>query len=381
MQRTISSTLSRNVLKQRRLLSSSRVSFALPAPTPTVSVLDSLVTQSERFKTYKPVTPGLRHLKRPISPHLYEGDPVRLLTVPKRKTGGRNSTGKIAVRHIGGGHKQRLRVIDFKRMEPGPQDVIRIEYDPGRSAHIALLKSRNLASKMPFSYILAPDGIRAGDVLQSYRSGIPAGMVPGWEDTKKLTKREQKLLAEKEKAKFAAMAAGDLSAAKDGLKDTSNPYLQQIGAAKAAKGKVDTNPASPQSVVPPQQATPAPRVSTETSLSLGILRTMTLKPGNVLPLRLIPSGTMIHNITLDPIGKAVLVRSAGSSGQVVAHDDKGKYTQVKLQSGEVRNILQDCCATIGKVSNGDWKNRSLGKAGRSRWLGIRPSVRGMAMNA
>jgi ribosomal protein L2 len=108
---------------------------------------------------------------------------------------------------------------------------------------------------------------------------------------------------------------------------------------------------------------------------------MTLKPGNVLPLRLIPTGTVINTISLKPDGPGILVRSAGSFGQVVAQDDGSRYVHVRLQSGEVRKVLRDCCATIGKVSNPLWKNRSLGKAGRSRWLGIRPTVRGVAMNA
>ncbi len=120
--------------------------------------------------------------------------------------------------------------------------------------------------------------------------------------------------------------------------------------------------------------------SSSQSLALGVFRSMTLKSGNVLPLRLIPPGTIIHNITLSPQGPAILVRSAGTSGQVMAHEDSGRYTQVRLQSGEVRKVLQDCCATIGKVSNPLWKHRSLGKAGRRRWLGWRPEVRGVAMN-
>ena len=117
------------------------------------------------------------------------------------------------------------------------------------------------------------------------------------------------------------------------------------------------------------------------SLAMGQLRSMTLKPGNVLPLRLIPTGTVISCISLKPDGPGILVRSAGSFGQVVAQDDGSRYVHVRLQSGEVRRVLRDCCATVGKVSNPLWKNRSLGKAGRARWLGVRPTVRGVAMNA
>jgi ribosomal protein L2 len=130
-----------------------------------------------------------------------------------------------------------------------------------------------------------------------------------------------------------------------------------------------------------QAATEAASDASSQSLALGLLRSMTLKPGNVLPLHLIPPGTVINTISLKPNGPGILVRSAGTFGQVIAHEEKGRYVQVRLQSGEVRKILRDCCATIGKVSNPLWKNRSLGKAGRSRWLGIRPAVRGVAMNA
>lgn len=268
------------------------------------------------YKTYKPVTPGIRHLKRPLNEHLWPGRPVRELTAARRKRGGRNSHGVITVRHRGGGHRQRIRIIDFSRMEPGVHDIVRIEYDPGRSAHIALVRNRdpNAEGTKKWSYILAPEGMRAGDQVQSFRQGIPKGFIPGFDNA----------LDEK----------GD-------------------GSSK----------------------------SSAQTLALGLLRTLTLKPGNVLPLKLIPPGTIIHNVSLKPDGPGILVRSAGSFGQVVTHEETGRYVHVQLQSGEIRKVLRDCCATIGKVSNPLWKNRNLGKAGRSRWLGRRPSVRGVAMNA
>ncbi|KAJ7071149.1 translation protein SH3-like domain-containing protein, partial [Mycena amicta] len=266
------------------------------------------------FKTYKPVSPGIRHLRRPLNPHLWHGRPVLQLTVAKRKSGGRNSTGRITVRHRGGGHRQRIRILDYKRDEPGIHDVVRIEYDPNRSAHIALLKNRSLEAlgTKRWTYIIAPEGLRAGDEVQSFRRGIPDGFVPGL--------------------------------------DVADAIQQQLEQSSAQ------------------------------SLALGLLRTLTLKPGNVLPLRLIPIGTVVHNIALLPSGPGILVRSAGSAGQVVNHEES-RYTHVQLQSGEIRKILQDCSATIGRVSNPLWKNRNLGKAGRARWLGRRPSVRGVAMNA
>ncbi|KAK7468965.1 mitochondrial 54S ribosomal protein rml2 [Stygiomarasmius scandens] len=291
-----------------------------------VDISTALARTSAIFKTYKPVTPGIRHLRRPLNPHLYEGRPVRLLTIPKRKKGGRNNSGRITVRHRGGGHRQRIRTVDFRRDEPGIHDVVRIEYDPGRSAHIALLKNRSPLAEgtKKWSYIIATEGMRAGDTVQSFRSGIPDDLVPG-------------LVLEKPSQKRAN---------KDGTEE-----------------ELSTQESSDQ------------------SLALGMFRALTLKSGNVLPLYLIPPGTVIHNIALSPQGPGILVRSAGSSALVMAHEDSGRYTQVRLQSGEIRKVLQECCATIGQVGNYLWKNRSLGKAGRSRWLGWRPSVRGVAMNA
>ncbi|KAJ6621610.1 translation protein SH3-like domain-containing protein [Mycena sp. CBHHK59/15] len=303
--------------------------------------LDAVMSRTKAvFKTYKPITPGIRHLRRPLNPHLWQGRPVLQLTIAKRKSGGRNARGRITVRHRGGGHRQRIRTLDFKREQPGIHDVVRIEYDPGRSAHIALLKNRDPAAEgtNKWSYIVAPEGIRAGDQVQSFRQGIPDGFVPGL-DVSKLNS--------------PAAAALDADADAD-----SDSFL--AGSAEAIQRDLEQ--------------------SSSQSLALGLLRTLTLKPGNVLQLRLIPIGTVIHNISLVPTGPGVLVRSAGASGQVVGHE-ASRYTHVRLQSGEVRKILQDCCATIGRVSNPLWKNRNLGKAGRNRWLGRRPSVRGVAMNA
>ena len=290
-------------------------------------VSKSLKNDTSLFKTYKPITPGIRHLRRPRNDHLWKGKPIKLLTEPLRQQGGRNNTGRITVRFRGGGHKQRIRLVDFMRNSAGPQDVIRIEYDPGRSAHIALVRAREATGNdgKRFAYILAPEGLRAGDVVESFRNGIPDGLVPGFVDINS--------------SSFAAPGDPDSEPDASAMTNSSNQ-----------------------------------------SLALGNLRLRTIKTGNVLPLRLIPTGTVVHNVSLHPQGRARLVRSAGTSAQVVAHDNKGKYTQIRLQSGEVRRVHQDCVATIGKVSNPLWKNRNLGKAGRSRWLGIRPTVRGVAMN-
>jgi ribosomal protein L2 len=306
-------------------------------PPPSANTVNAALARTTTlFKTYKPISPGIRHLKRPLLPHLYAGRPLRELTVARRRHGGRNNQGRITVRFIGGGHRQRIRLVDFMRTTPGPHDVVRIEYDPGRSAHIALLRARDpTAGREAWSYILACDGMRAGDAVQSFRGGIPDGMVPGFTDSKEIRGSSMDALA----ARDAAAPADDAAAAARRMSQSS------------------------------------------AALAIGVLRAMTVKPGNVLPLRLIPTGTVVHNLALSPQGPARLVRSAGTFAQIVSHEDAGKYTHVRLQSGEVRKVLQDCVATIGKVSNPLWKNRVLGKAGRNRWLGRKPHVRGMAMNA
>ena len=325
-----SRTLLRSCLRPQKssVLSATTLGFRSYATEvtldPSTSISKSLSRASTLFKTYKPVSPGIRHLRRPLNPHLWEGRPIRELTVALRKKGGRNNTGKITIRHRGGGHRRRIRLVDFVRKEPGQHDVVRIEYDPNRSAHIALIKNRDpkVEGIKKWSYILATEGLRAGHVVESFKEGIPDGLVPGYKDSKE------------DRAKAAVKTVN-------------------------ADGVVETSSAS---------------------LALGVLRSLTIKPGNVVPLRLVPPGTIVNSVALQPEGRGILVRSAGSFGQVVSHEDGGKYTHVKLQSGEVRKVLQECCATIGKVSNPLWKNRSLGKAGRSRWLGRRPTVRGMAMN-
>ena len=266
-----------------------------------------LVRTDHQFKTFKPITPSIRWVRHPLNPHLHRGKPVRELTRAKRSTGGRNHHGHITVRGRGGGHRRRLRLVDFYRWESGEQVVRRLEYDPNRSAHIALLEHKESGR---LSYILAPDGVSAGDVVQSYRN-----------------RRDE------------------------------------------------TNESS--------------------TLDLGIFRTHAIRAGNVLPLRLIPIGTTIHAISLSPLGPAKLVRAAGTTGQLVAFSSYRKHSpseesddptagathaQVRLSSGEVRFVPINCCATIGVVSNKDHQHRRLGKAGRSRWLGRRPKVRGVAMN-
>ena len=220
----------------------------------------------------KPTSPGRRGVVQVKTPGLHKGKPYAPLVEKKAKTGGRNNYGRITTRHRGGGHKQKYRVIDFKRRKDGiPAVVERIEHDPNRSAHIALLKYADGERR----YIIAPKGVEAGAELMSGRE--------------------------------------------------------------------------------------AP-----------------IKAGNCLPLRNIPLGTVVHCVELKPGKGAQMVRSAGGMAQLVARE--GTYATLRLRSGEMRKVLADCRATIGEVSHGEHSLRKLGKAGAKRWRGIRPTVRGVAMN-
>jgi large subunit ribosomal protein L2 len=223
------------------------------------------------LKTYRPTSPGRRGMSGSTFEEITKGRPEKSLLLPLKKRAGRNNQGRITVRHRGGGAKRRLRIIDFKRDKFGvPGRVAAIEYDPNRSARIALIYYADGEKR----YILAPAELNVGDVIKS----------------------------------------GD-------------------GAE--------------------------------------------LKPGNVLPLKLIPGGTLIHNIELKKGKGGQLVRSAGAAAQLMAKE--GEYALVRLPSTEVRRIHIDCLATIGQVGNVEHRGISLGKAGRKRWLGWRPTVRGSAM--
>ena len=224
------------------------------------------------LKKFKPVTPGQRFATVPTFDEITKKKPERSLIEPVRKTGGRNAQGRVTVRHRGGGHKRYYRVVDFKRDKDGvPAKVAAIEYDPNRSARLALLRYADGEKR----YILAPEGLAVDDTVLS---GTDAEV----------------------------------------------------------------------------------------------------RPGNAMPLRGIPIGTMIHNIEMAPKRGGQMVRAAGTSAQVMAKE--GDYAHVRLPSGEVRLLGLDCRATIGQVSNLEHDSVTLGKAGRSRWLGIRPGVRGVAMD-
>ncbi|AGA76547.1 50S ribosomal protein L2 [Echinicola vietnamensis] len=223
-------------------------------------------------KKLKPVTPGTRYRLAPTFDEVTKSKPEKSLLAPLKRSGGRNNSGKMTARYIGGGHKKRLRIVDYKRNKDGvPATVKGIEYDPNRTARLALLYYADGAK----AYIVAPEGLTAGDTVISGEHVAP-------------------------------------------------------------------------------------------------------EVGNNLPMMNIPLGTIIHNVELKPGKGGTLARSAGSYAQLVAKE--GKYVAIKLPSGELRLILGVCKATVGTVSNADHMNVVLGKAGRNRWLGKRPRVRGVAMN-
>ncbi len=224
------------------------------------------------IKKYKPTSPGVRHMTVSTFEEITKKEPEKTLLSPLKGTGGRNSSGRLTVRHRGGGVKRKYRIIDFKRNKDGiPAKVAGIEYDPNRSANIALLHYLDGEKR----YIIAPAGLKVGDIVESGESAD-------------------------------------------------------------------------------------------------------IKVGNALPLRNIPLGSIIHNIELQPGKGGQLVRAAGNSAQLMAKE--GKYAQVRLPSGEVRMILLSCKATIGQVGNVEHENITIGKAGRNRHMGIRPTVRGSVMN-
>ena len=220
---------------------------------------------------YKPTTPSRRNMQAPSFEEVTKFSPEKSLITKKKKNAGRNSYGRITVRHHGGGNKQKYRIMDFKRQNDEPAKVIGVEYDPNRTAYIALLE--NESGKK--SYIIAPVGLKDGDVVYSGASAD-------------------------------------------------------------------------------------------------------IKPGNCLPISAIPVGTFIHNVELYPGKGAQLVRSAGAAAQLMAKENG--VAQIRLPSGEVRIVRLDCKATIGQVGNVEHETVKLGKAGKTRHLGIRPTVRGSVMN-
>ncbi|KAJ1954236.1 mitochondrial 54S ribosomal protein rml2 [Linderina pennispora] len=301
------------------LVSALTSKFVVPKPQISVRTMANTFDDGQ-FKTWKPLAPTLRQRRMASRKDLHKGGPVRELTVAKRRTGGRNNTGKITCRHRGGGAKRRIRLVDFKRHTVGPQEVVRLEYDPGRTAHIALIKHMETGE---LSYILAPAGLKPGAVVQSYMR-----------------------------------ADLDEKPAKAEAKPVENVEQQ---------GEVDEEAAIKELF--------RPRADLMTDLQSKV----NIDIGNCMPLRLIPIGTTIHNIGLHPFGRAQIARSAGASAQLLYTAPTGT-AQIKLMSGEVRRVPVDAPATIGSVSNPNHKHEKLGGAGARRRRGWRPTVRGTAMN-
>lgn len=360
---SIISSTSRTFSSTSTILKPSKVSIVAAEGEEKPRRILTFKTKSglSNFKTFLPVTPSLRHLRQPISEHLHKGDPLRALTVAKRSSGGRNDTGRITTRARGGGHKRRIRLVDFTRAEAGEQEVMRIEYDPGRSAHIALIKHKVTGG---MSYILAPITLREGDTVQSFRSGIPDSFASGGSTFP--TNPAPEILTIESTSAFASRGITNL----------------------LGKASTSTDPSVPQTVLPPTTPSTLIPKSSKTSstpsvqIDLGVLRSLAIRPGNCLPLRLIPPGTPIHALSLTPTGPFILARSAGTSARIISLvSEGGKHAQVKMSSGEIRLVGLDCLASIGVVSNNDHQHRNLGKAGRMRWLGFRPQTRGVAMNA
>lgn len=254
-----------------------------------------LSKEKVEIRKVKPTSPGIRWWRKPIYPYLWKGKPYKPLTLTRVAKSGRNNTGRVVVRHQGGGVQQRIRIVDYQRVEPGPQTVVRIEYDPNRTSHIALIK-HNETEKL--SYIIACEGLRPGDEVESFRAGIP--------------KR----------------------------------FIEEMG------GKID----------------PA------------LLSVKISGKGNCLPISMITVGTIVHNIGEHKKGPAKYCRAAGAYGRLVSKLVDENKAIIQLQSGEQRYISLDACATLGISSNSAHHNESLGKAGRNRHKGIRPTVRGVAMN-
>ncbi|QJC38192.1 50S ribosomal protein L2 [Enterobacteriaceae endosymbiont of Donacia marginata] len=224
------------------------------------------------IKKYKPTSPGRRHMIKVINHSLYKGKPLPSKIEKKNKSGGRNNNGRITTRHIGGGHKKLYRIIDFKRNKDNiPAIVERIEYDPNRSANIALVKYKDGVKK----YILSPKNLKIGDIVESGKN-------------------------------------------------------------------------------------------------------VNIKIGNTLPLSNIPVGTILHNVEMKPGKGGQIARAAGTYVQLIAKE--GSYITLRLKSGEIRKILSNCKATLGEIGNNEHMLKSFGKAGAKRWKGIRPTVRGTAMN-
>ena len=310
-------------------------------------------------RKFKPVTPGQRHKVIGTFEEITASVPEKSLVFGKRSTGGRNNTGKMTVRYMGGGHKRKYRLIDFKREKDGVPAVVKtIEYDPNRSARIALLFYADGEKR----YIIAPNGLEVGAKLMSgaeaapeVGNALPLANIPVGTVIHNIELRPgQGALLVRSAGNFAQLTSREGSYCV--IKLPSGETRQVLSACKATIGSVGNS----DHALEQSGKDAAPEI------------------GNTLPLANIPVGTVIHNIELRPGQGALLVRSAGNFAQLTSRE--GNYCVIKLPSGETRQILSACKATIGSVGNSDHALEQSGKAGRTRWLGRRPHNRGVVMN-
>lgn len=438
------------------------------ASTTTTAMPPQKDKQGINLRRPVPRTNGLRHVRRPINDHLWKGRPLFSLTSPKKGhgKGGRNFTGRVVVRHRGGGHKRRIRTVDFKRLEPGQQIVERIEHDPNRSGHIALIKHKVTGVR---SYIIAVDGLRAGHTVESYMQGIPEeltasmgghidhgilasitarqgnclplnlvpvgsvicniGLRPGgrgqlcrgagtygvliskevplpdrfdeiWQrvsDGEMLIKNADGVIMLPQLPETTRLINNDqeiktrINEEVEMQKQAQNEAVQQQSPEQTSESSSSSQTAQVDQTQPDttqllqqenQSSTPSPNTSTPTSSPTPSTTSETAAAQSTIE-NTLTSTTTTTTSTKEPTEKREL---RDGESKVTIQDlremrRRSQHVVIRLSSGEVRYIHRNCCATIGKVSNPDFKYRQLGKAGRSRWLGIRPTVRGLAMNA
>jgi ribosomal protein L2 len=364
---------------------------------------ESLAGQSA-LRRYTPRTPGVRHLVRPINDHLFKGRPIFDLTFPKKgqSRGGRNRTGQVTVRHRGGGHKRRIRIVDFHRFAQGEHYVERIEHDPGRSAHIALVRNKSNGER---SYIIAAEGLRAGDTVQSYRSGIPEQLLRSMGGS-----IDQGVLASKTAWRGNCLPLGMIplgtpifnisleqrgkgmycrSAGTHGFvigkgEDAVRKELIKQLEAKRARDRA--------AAVEKEERERVERIAMDEARERRAKEAA--ERGDVED-----AEEAKRRVAEEFESKAAVEKEMEAKknedgdededdGELELGDDDvrkleraGKYVTVRLSSGEIRLIDKEAVATVGVASNANHQYAQLGKAGRSRWLGIRPTVRGLAMNA
>ncbi|KAF7507102.1 hypothetical protein GJ744_010915 [Endocarpon pusillum] len=352
------------------------------APPP---MRDASMTGQSALRRYKPRTPGIRHLVRPVNDHLYKGRPIFKLTFPKKgqSRGGRNFTGHVTVRHRGGGHKRRVRIVDFDRFKGGQHYVERIEHDPGRSAHIALVRDKEAGTK---SYIIAAEGLRAGDTVQSYRSGIPKELMDSMGGSIDYGTPIFNISLAKQGRGMYCRSAGTHGLIIGKGEDAVQKELIKKMEAKRARDKAKALEKTEQEEAEKLAAEGAKVAAAKEAAEKGTARDAE-KAEEEVQEKFENKAAADASLQATAQDKTQGLEDVDDGELTLSDEDIRKlekaaqYVTVRLSSGEVRLIDKEAAATIGVASNGNHQYRQLGKAGRSRWLGIRPTVRGLAMNA